>query len=157
MVDFLMYTIVALIGAFAVLGIYLIVRAIRMTYAAERAERGPLPRRSLRKRARDYVGESKESSAILTPPFRVAAEFVMALCGFPGIGWLASGHLVTGLVLIVLGPGLMWAAAPVIMAATGGLMQDPFVTVRFLPVLAVASAGSLAIAEARRSRVPESA
>lgn len=152
MVDLMAYTIVALIGVFAVIGVYLIVRALRVTAAAEREAAGPRSRRSLGQRVRDYVGASGGSDLILSPPLRVGLEFVLALCGFPGLGWLSAGHLATGLALIVIGPSVMWAIAPVLMSLTGGLMTDPFVTVRFLPVLAFASAGSLALVEARSAR-----
>jgi hypothetical protein len=143
-INTVIYGIVVLIGAFGVIGIYLVVRTLRAESARRGESRGaggPVSR------FRAYIGSSKDAKPLLTAPLRVALEFFLALCGFPGIGWMASGRLAPGLLLVAIVPSTVWAVAPVLAASQGALFRDPFATVRYLPVVAVLSAGGLAAAE----------
>jgi hypothetical protein len=148
-VDVLIYAIVVVIGAFGVLGIYLIVKAIR-TESARHPRRssggGPIAK------FKAYVGTTRDENALLSAPLRVGLEFFLALCGFPGIGWMASGRLAAGLLMVAVVPSAVWALAPVLMASNGALFRDPFATVRYLPVVAILSAGGLAAAEIAHAR-----
>jgi uncharacterized protein YneF (UPF0154 family) len=147
--DFIVYSIIVFIGVFGALGIYLVVRTLR---SEARNNPRPGPGGGPIRRLQAYVGETRDSNALLSPPLRVALEFFLAFCGFPGIGWLASGQLAIGLVLLATVPSLVWAVAPVLMAANGAMFRDPFATVRFLPVIAILSASGLAAHEVARAR-----
>jgi hypothetical protein len=148
-IDAIIYSIIALIGAFGAIGIYLIVKSLR--YEASRNPRPPVQRNPIR-RLQDYVGDADDSKRLLNAPLRVTLEFFLALCGFPGIGWMASGQLAVGLVLVAAVPSIFWAVAPVLMASNGALFRDPFATVRYLPIIAIVSAGGLATSEIMRAR-----
>lgn len=94
---------------------------------------------------RRYVGPVGREHRLLNTPARVAMEFGSSLFGFPGLGWLMSGKVVTGIALFILGPGAFYAFLPAYFVVTGRLTEDPFLIARMLPVVAVISAGSLAI------------
>jgi hypothetical protein len=148
-IDIVIYGIAVLIGAFGVLGIYLVFRTLRAESArrgGSHSEGGPV------RRFRAYIGPSKGAKPLLSAPLRVALEFFLALCGFPGIGWMASGRLAPGLLLVAIVPSTVWAVAPVLAASQGALFRDPFATVRYLPLVAVVSAGGLAMAEIHAQR-----
>jgi hypothetical protein len=42
----------------------------------------------------------------------VGIEFMLGLLGFPGAGWLFAGQALPGLALLLMGPGIVWAALP---------------------------------------------
>lgn len=102
-----------------------------------------------RQRVRDYVGEIDPHTALLTPATRPLVELAGAICGFPGLGWLISGRVAVGLVLLIAVPAVVWAFYPVYLSVSGRLAESGFAAVRYLPALAVVSAGSLAAVEWR--------
>ncbi len=90
--------------------------------------------------------------ALLNRPGRVAAEFFCALCGFPGLGWLLSGSVFAGLVLICAVPGVVWGGYPAFLVMTGRMADGPFIAVQYLPGLALGSSALLAYREIQLSR-----
>lgn len=151
----LMDGIIALLTFFVLVGIALTFRAMARAHAATRASGTLPPKRSLKRRVRDYVGPIDRSQAPLNPPLRVTVEFVCALGGFPGLGWLLSGRIFPGLLLMCIVPSLVWGIVPVVLSLTGLLLISPYSVVFYLPALAVVSAGSLAFAELRGSQTAE--
>jgi hypothetical protein len=99
-----------------------------------------------------YIGPVDPDVALLNPPGRVALEFVAALCGFPGFGWLASTRAAVGLPLLVLGAATVYGFYPAFLALSGHFTDRPLIALEYLPVVAVISATTLAIAEVRRAR-----
>ena len=81
-------------------GLALTVGAIRSARAERRRSSPEVDDLSLRARIDRYVGAVDPSMALLNPPGRVGAEFFAALCGFPGLGWLLSGSVFAGLVMM---------------------------------------------------------
>ena len=102
---------------------------------------------SLRARIDRYVGPVEPHMALLNPPGRVAAEFFSALCGFPGMGWLLSGSVFAGLVLICVMPAMVWGVYPAFLVMTGRMAGSPFIAVQYLPGLAICSSALLAYRE----------
>ena len=93
-------------GAFG-LGMLRATRAYRASVAEEwrqspRRFTGPMPERLTRVPARVVVG----------------IEFMLGLFGFPGAGWLFAGQALPGLALLLLGPGIVWAALPALFSPT---------------------------------------
>lgn len=103
------------------------------------------PRAALRR----YVGPVEPRHALLNPPLRVGVEAISALFGFPGLGWLASGKVVTGLVLLVAGPSFIWGLFPVYLIATQRMADHPYLFIQYLPLVSVMSAGALGIHQLR--------
>jgi hypothetical protein len=140
----LSWAIVVLLAAFSATGVVIVVREVRRMRL-----RSPEPAPSLAARFDRYVGPIDASRAPLTPPLRVAAEFLSALCGFPGLGWMVSGRVRIGLPLIIAVPALIWALFPLFVSYTGVLFPQPLAVFSVLPAIAVASAAALAACEAR--------
>lgn len=154
------WTTIVMVAFFIVIGAWLFVRALipdphRPSDATARQE-GIIPARSVFRRItsgmRRYVGPISPDVAILTPLKRVALEFVTALCGFPGFGWLMSTRVAIGLPLLCIGPAIVYGFYPVLLALTGHITDSPLVAFRYLPALAVVSASLLAVAEFRRTK-----
>lgn len=149
-VTLLIWALIGLLVAFVIAGFVVFAQAIadaRKTASPTRV------RLSLRDRARRYVGPVRPDMALLRPHSRVALEMLAALCGFPGLGWLASGRVIAGLVLLTLGPAFVWAIYPLYLSYRG--FSSPLEPVLYLPALALTSAGALAFLElgaARRRR-----
>ena len=101
---------------------------------------------------RRYVGPVSPDLALLTAPRRVLLEFVSALCGFPGFGWLASTRVSIGLPLLCIAPAIIYGGYPVYLAMTGHLLDSPYVAIQYLPAVALVSASCLAFAEFRARR-----
>jgi hypothetical protein len=99
-----------------------------------------------------YIGPIDRSKAPLTPALRVAAEFVAALVGFPGIGWMVSGRIAVGLPMMVAVPAALWLFYPLYISTMGIVLERPLSVLAVLPPIAIASAGSLAMLEFRRER-----
>lgn len=83
------------------LGVLRATRAYRADVAEEwrstpRRINGPMPERLKRVPARYVVG----------------MEFWLGLFGFPGAGWLFAGQALPGVALLIIGPGIAWAALP---------------------------------------------
>jgi hypothetical protein len=88
--------------------------------------------------------------ALLGPRRRVLFEFLGAACGFPGLGWILSGRVALGMTLLVGCPAVVWAVLPMSLSVVGQFGLG--LTFRYLlPVLACASAGALAFVERRDS------
>lgn len=138
------WAIVALLAAFALAGVALVVRET-LRLRAVRQDAPP----SLAARYRGFVGSLDGGTAPLNPPLRVAAEFLAALCGFPGLGWMVSGRIGVGLPLIVIVPAIVWALFPLVVSFTGHVFGRPLAVFAMLPAMAVVSATLLALAEVR--------
>ena len=145
-------TIAALV-MFTAIGFILVVQALRPDPAERAARRAAgTARLGLGEAARRYVGPVTPDLALLTPPLRVVLEFVGALCGFPGFGWMMSARVAIGLPLLIVAPTIVYGFYPVYLALSGHLVDSPYVAIRYLPFLAVISASALAAAEVRSSR-----
>ncbi len=103
--------------------------------------------RAVARARREHIESRPISRAALmfNPAARILIEFAGAVAGFPGLGWLFSGKIVIGVALLSIVPSFAWALLPAYSIFSGGLVADPFATVRYLPVLAACSAGSLAV------------
>lgn len=149
------YSVIAILLIFVLTGMYLVIRAMRQA-AREQRRANPLARQlsglKLRLRAKRYVGSASPRMALLNAPARVAIEFFCSLCGFPGLGWMISGRIAIGLPLFVIGPAITWAIYPLYLSMSNEIMAGPYVVLRYLPVLAVTSAGLLAISQVRYAR-----
>lgn len=144
LVPIMFWSIIAMLVAFVVVGLILTVRAMKTSR--------PGPQRlPMRERIRQYVGPVDPQKALLNPPLQVVVELYAALCGFPGLGWLISGRVFVGLVLISVVPAFVWALYPIYLCASGRIAASPYLVVDYLPVLSVISGTTLAIAQ-RASR-----
>jgi hypothetical protein len=110
------------------------------------------PRLQLRHAMSRYIGPINPELALLNAPGRVALEFVAALCGFPGFGWMVSTRMTVGLPLLILGAATVYGFYPAFLALTGHFTDRPLIAIEYLPVVAVISATTLAIAEVQRAR-----
>jgi hypothetical protein len=148
--NFVFGTLAGLVAVFALVGVGVMVGAFRSA-RAERRGMGPAAgvtgTTSLRARIDRYVGPVDPHMALLNPPGRVATEFFTALCGFPGMGWLLSGSVFAGLVLICVVPAFVWGVYPAILVLTGQMDGGPFIAVQYLPGLAIGSSVLLAYRE----------
>jgi hypothetical protein len=149
---FAIYSTIAVLVLFVGAGMYLVVRSLRIAGREHRRERGEgygfsglQPGRRMKR----YVGPVKPEMALLNPPARVAVEFFCSLCGFPGLGWMISGRVAIGLPLFTIGPILTWAVYPLYLSVSNQIMAGAYSALRYLPVLAVTSAGLLAISQIR--------
>jgi hypothetical protein len=145
-------SVIGLIAVFALVGLAVCYSALRSARAERASSSAETDELSLRARIGRYVGPVDPSMALLNPPGRVATEFFTSLCGFPGLGWILSGSVFTGLVLICVGPAVVWGFYPVFLALTGKLADGPFVAVQYLPGLAIGSSAVLAYRELQLSR-----
>ncbi len=90
--------------------------------------------------------------ARMNPPARVGIEFVCAFFGFPGFGWVLSARIMPGVLLMLLGPAFVWCFFPVYLSVSGLLAANVYSLVLYLPFLAAASAGTLAVFEVRSAQ-----
>jgi|WetSurMetagenome_2_1015567.scaffolds.fasta_scaffold67697_2 hypothetical protein len=154
--NFVLGTLTGLVAVFALVGVGVMVGAFRSA-RAERRSLGPAAAdtpgtTTLRARIDRYVGPVEPHMALLNPPGRVAAEFFTALCGFPGMGWMLSGSVFAGLVLICVVPAFVWGIYPALLVLTGQMDSGPFIAVQYLPGLAVGSSALLAYREIQLAR-----
>jgi hypothetical protein len=151
-------SVMAILTVFSLVGIGVTCNAFRVARQERRRQEGDRVKAGeLKERIRRYVGPVDPKTALLNPPGRVAVEFVGAFCGFPGLGWLCSGSVFTGLLLICCVPAFAWGLYPVVLAVTGQLLSSPYVVIEYLPAVAVASAGALAYREVMLSRARKKA
>jgi hypothetical protein len=153
--SFLFGTLAGLVVVFALVGLGVMVGALKSARAERKvADRGAggLGDSSFRSRIDRYVGPVDPRMALLNPPGRVATEFFAALCGFPGLGWLLSGSVFAGLVLICVGPAFVWGAYPAFLVISGRMAGSPFIAVQYLPGLAIGSSALLAYREIQLAR-----
>ncbi len=143
--------IIGLLTFFVLIGIVLTVKALADAHARTVAA-GGRAKRGIKQRIRDYVGPIDRSKAPLRPALCVLVEFVLALTGFPGLGWLMSGRIFVGLILLSVVPAFVWAIVPMALSMSGLLLLSPYSVVMYLPLLALASAGTLALRELRAPR-----
>jgi hypothetical protein len=108
--------------------------------------------RGMRAAMRRYVGPVSPELALLNPPARVGLEFLAALCGFPGLGWMMSTRVSIGLPMLIAGPAIVFGFYPAYLALSGHFTDRPLIALEYLPALAVISATALAVAEVRRLR-----
>lgn len=148
--NFLFGTLAGLVVVFALVGVGVTVGALRSA-RAERKSASPAGEfegvASLRARIDRYVGPMDPHLSLLNRPGRVVTEFFCALCGFPGLGWLLSGSVFAGLVLICVVPAVVWGGYPAFLVMTGRMADGPFIAVQYLPGLAIGSSGLLAYRE----------
>jgi hypothetical protein len=156
--NFVFGTLAGLVAVFALVGVGVMVGAFRSA-RAERRSMGPAATAadttgiaSLRGRIDRYVGPVEPHMALLNPPGRVVTEFFTALCGFPGMGWLLSGSVFAGLILICVVPAFAWGVYPAILVLTGQMDGGPFIAVQYLPGLAIGSSALLAYREIHLAR-----
>jgi hypothetical protein len=149
---FILGALVGLVGVFALVGLAVMFGALRSARAERKRSSPEIDGLSLRARIGRYVGDVEPSMALLNPPGRVATEFFSALCGFPGLGWLLSGSVFTGLVLICVGPAFVWGIFPVFLVLTGKIASGAFIAVQYLPGLAIGSSSALAYREIQLAR-----
>ncbi len=142
------WSLVAALTFFVIVGVVMFFMALRPDPSVERPE-ADASERGFRAGVRRYVGPVTPDLAILSPARRVLLEFVGALCGFPGFGWLMSTRVALGLTLLCLGPAIIYGALPVAFSLSGHLLDGPYVTIEYLPAVAVVSAACLAFAEYR--------
>ncbi len=158
--SFVLGTLAGLVVVFALVGLLVTVSALRSA-KAERRSPDPKDDYSLRAKIGRYVGPIDPNLALFNPPGRVATEFFTSLCGFPGMGWLLSGSVFTGIVLLCLGPAFVWGIYPLLLLLSGKMASGPFVAVQYLPGLAIGSSSLLAYREMqlrrRRKRVAQTA
>ena len=152
-IQFTVWGLVAFVTLFFAVGFVVTVRAL----AAARRERLRVeavggPPLTLRERWRRYEGPVTPDLARLNRPLRVLVEFVCALFGLPGLGWALSARVIPGAILMIVGPLFVWCLYPVYLSVSGKLAQNVYAVVDYLPLLAVISAGTLAVFEARASR-----
>lgn len=148
-VQFTVWGLVAFVTLFFAVGIYATVRAM---LAARRSRETGLARLTVAQRMKAYYGPVSPDMARLSPPLRVLVEFSCALFGFPGLGWALSTRFTVGVSLMLGGPLVAFCLMPVALYASGILQANVYSVILYLPVWAVASSLSLAIAEARASR-----
>jgi hypothetical protein len=146
--------IVGMLLLFLVIGAVLLVQAMAMERRrnAASAAGGVRERLTARDVVRRYVGPVTPDLALLNPPARVAIEFVGALCGFPGFGWMTSTRVWIGLPLLIAGPAIVFGFYPLYLVSSGHIADRPLIALEYLPFLAVASASALAVAEMRHAR-----
>ncbi|MHB0867496.1 MAG: hypothetical protein ACYC6B_08670 [Thermoleophilia bacterium] len=143
------YSAIAVLALFVAVGIYLVARSLRVAAREQRLERGgDGPDLTMSQRVACYVGPVKPEMALLNPVARVGIELFCALCGFPGLGWLISGRVAVGLFLFTVVPIFTWAVYPLYLAMSNQILAGPLVTFRYLPFLALFSAGLLAYSQA---------
>jgi hypothetical protein len=146
---------VSILSVFALVGLGVTYNAFRVARQERRSAdeaAGEETAARLKERIRRYVGPVDPKTALLTPAARVAVEFVGAFCGFPGLGWMCSGSVFAGLLLICFGPAFVWGVYPVILAVSGHLLSNPYVVIEYLPGVAVASAAALTYRELMLAR-----
>jgi hypothetical protein len=151
-INLVVFSVLAILSVFSLVGVGVFYNAFRAARRERLAAGDEARAAQLREKIRRYIGPVDPKKTLLNPPGRVAVEFVGALCGFPGLGWMSSGSVFTGLLLIWCGPAFAWGIYPVILAVTGQLSSSPYIAVEYLPGVAVASAGLLAYREVKLAR-----
>jgi TM2 domain-containing membrane protein YozV len=145
-------SVMAILTVFSLVGLGVMLNAFRVGRQERRSQTGEEKAPELREKIRRYIGPVDPKTRLLNPGGRVAVEFVGAFCGFPGLGWLCSGSVFTGLLLICCVPAFAWGIYPVILAVSGKLLSSPYIVMEYLPGVAVASAGALAYREVMLAR-----
>lgn len=150
-VQLTIWGVIAALVLFVTVGGVLLVQSLRIDRGDPRAPVQP-DERGLRAGMRRYVGPVKAENAILNPPLRVGLELLCASCGLPGMGWMMSTRVAIGLPLLAVVPSFVYGFYPVYLTVTGHFLDSPYVALRYLPFLGVASATALGIAEWRSRR-----
>jgi hypothetical protein len=149
--EFTLAGLAAAVLLFVAIGAIVVVQAL-LAERKQPAAGSPAPRPDIRHAMSRYIGPIHPDLALLNPPARVALEFVAALCGFPGFGWLVSTRVGIGLPLMVLGSATVYGFYPAYLALSGHFTDRPLIALEYLPVVAVVSAATLAVAEVKRAR-----
>ena len=82
-------------------------------------------------------------------------EFLAALAGFPGLGWLFAGYTLLSAIFLYVGPCLAWALLPSLFALSGGWLHRAgwnLLLFLYLPASALASTAALRGAVTRHAR-----
>ena len=140
---------IAAVALFFGVGIFMTIRTL-LDLHRKRIQGGPL--QSFKEQIRANIGPVQREKAPLNAPLRVFVEFIGALGGVPGLGWSLSARLAPGIALLLAGPIFCWMAYPMILYYTGHMSTDPFLLIKELPLIACASAATLAVLEARTAR-----
>jgi hypothetical protein len=151
--SFTVWGLVAFVALFFAVGTFVAVRAMFTAHDEHvRTQHGGSRATGWRERFTLYQGPVTPDLARLNPPLRVLIEFVCALFGFPGFGWVMSTRVVVGVVLMLVGPAFAWCFYPVYLSVSGRLAENVYSLIEYLPLLAAASAGTLAVLEVRAAR-----
>ena len=123
------------------------------TYEATRTYRSYLPARLHVLRP---AGAGHSRLALLELPLSqvLLIEFLAALAGFPGLGWLFAGYTLVSAIFLYVGPCLAWALLPSLFALSGGWLHRAgwnLLLFLYLPASALASTASLHAAVRRRA------
>ena len=106
-------SVMAILTVFSLVGLGVMLNAFRVGRQERPVADGRLEEaHELREKIRLYIGPVDPKTRLLNPPGRVAVEFVGAFCGFPGLGWMCSGSMFIGLLLICCGPAFAWGHLP---------------------------------------------
>jgi len=149
------FVVAASLVVFAAVGVVVAVRAVRAAAAEGRAHGRDRVAGGWRARAAGYTGAVSPASRGLNPPARVVVELFAGACGFPGLGWMLSGCLLSGLLLITCVPAVVWGLYPAYLALTGGLTGSALSIVGYVPFIGLASACGLAVREIAAARRDE--
>jgi len=80
-----------------------------------------------------YSGPLPERVQNIPLPFVLALEFISALFGFPGLGWLYAGQALVGVAFLCAGPAVAWALIPLLISPFATTVFEPFgITVLFV-------------------------
>lgn len=79
-------------------------------------------------------------------------EFLAALAGFPGFGWLFAGYALVGALLLYVGPGVAWALIPSVLALSEGWLHRLGWNVLLLYLPASAIVSTLLLSNSVRER-----
>jgi len=123
------------------------------TYEATRTYRSYLPAR-LHILRRPHARPSPLALLELPLSQVLLIEFLGALAGFPGLGWLFAGFPLVSAIFLYLGPCLAWALLPSLFALSGGWLHRAgwnLLLFLYLPVSALSSTLVLRRAVERRS------
>jgi hypothetical protein len=155
--SFIFGSLAGLVLVFALVGLGVMIGALRSARAERKQAEGDSGEVSLRARIDRYVGPVDPRVALMNPVGRVVSEFFCALCGFPGLGWLMSRSVFAGLVLICVVPAVVWGGYPAFLLMTGRMAGSPFIAVQYLPGLALGSSALLAYREIQLAKIRKSA
>lgn len=149
-ISFTVWGLVAFVALFFVVGFVMTVKAMLSARDARiRTEGGQWRTLTWRERVKRYEGPVTPDLARFNPPLRVLVEFTCALFGFPGFGWAMSARVLPGIIMMLVGPAFVWCFYPVYLSVSGRLAGNVYSLIDYLPWLALASAGTLAILELR--------
>jgi hypothetical protein len=133
-----------------------------LTFALHTLQATSAYRQALRGRLRvlQPAGARPSALALLELPRSqvLLIEFLAALFGFPGFGWLFAGHTLAGALLLYLGPAVAWALIPSLFALSQGWLYrlNWNLLLFYLPASALGSTLALSATLRRQTVAPSS-